>query len=69
MVDQLEMILGQGGEVPAAAIVELRSAIELVRGGQPCPPSAPCSPPVLKVAGVGERFGLLCSGLAVGLWQ
>jgi hypothetical protein len=37
MVDQLEVILSQGGEVPAAAIAELRSAIELVRGGQPCP--------------------------------
>ena len=37
MVDRLEVIMGQGGEVPAAAIAELRSAIELVRGGQPCP--------------------------------
>lgn len=37
MVDRLEVILGQGGEVPAAAIVELRSAIELVRGGHSCP--------------------------------
>ena len=37
MVDRLEVILGQGGEVPAAAIVELRSAIGLVRSGQPCP--------------------------------
>jgi hypothetical protein len=54
MVDQLEMILGQGGEVPAAAIVELHSAIELVRGGQPCPQSAPCSPPVLNSAARAE---------------
>jgi hypothetical protein len=52
MVDRLEMILGQGGEVPTAAIVKLRSAIELVRGGQSCPQPAPCSPPVQKVAGV-----------------
>ena len=37
MVDRLEVIMGQGGEVPRVAIVELRSAIELVRGGRPCP--------------------------------
>jgi hypothetical protein len=37
MVDRLEVILGQGGDVPSAAIVELRAAIELVRDGQPCP--------------------------------
>ncbi|HEY6422130.1 MAG TPA: hypothetical protein VIY28_02540 [Pseudonocardiaceae bacterium] len=37
MVDRLEVILSQGGEMPAALITELRSAVELVRSGQSCP--------------------------------
>ncbi|HVE95626.1 MAG TPA: hypothetical protein VNA67_01350 [Pseudonocardiaceae bacterium] len=36
LVDRLEAVLAQGRDVPAAVISEVRSAIELVRGGQPC---------------------------------
>ncbi len=36
MVDRLEKVLGQVSEIPMAASLELRAAIELVRGGQPC---------------------------------
>jgi hypothetical protein len=36
LVDRLEATLDQGRDVPTAAIAEVRSAIELVRGGQPC---------------------------------
>jgi hypothetical protein len=38
MADRLEVILSrQGGAMPEALITELRSAVELVRSGQPCP--------------------------------
>ena len=36
IVDRLEAAAGQGDGVPAAAIEQVRKAIELVRGGQPC---------------------------------
>ncbi len=36
IVDRLEAVVDQVRDIPAAAITEVRSAIELVRGGQPC---------------------------------
>lgn len=36
LVDRLEVIVSQVRDAPAAASTEVRSAIELVRGGQPC---------------------------------
>jgi hypothetical protein len=36
IVDRLELVVDQENEIPAAAIIEIRSVIELVRGGQPC---------------------------------
>ena len=36
VVDWLEKVLGQVSEIPMAAPLELRAAIELVQGGQPC---------------------------------
>jgi hypothetical protein len=36
VVDRLETILGEVNEIPMAASLEPRAAIELVRDGQPC---------------------------------
>jgi hypothetical protein len=37
LVDQLEVVAGQNSVMPTAVSTELRLAINLVRGGQPCP--------------------------------
>jgi hypothetical protein len=37
LVDQLELVAGQNSAMPTAVSTELRSAINLVRDGQPCP--------------------------------
>ncbi len=36
IVDRLEAAVDRWDEIPAAAITELRSAIDLMRGGQAC---------------------------------
>jgi hypothetical protein len=36
LVDQLEVTVDHGEEIPLAAITDVRSAIELVRDGRPC---------------------------------
>ena len=37
LVDQLELVVSQNSVTPTAVSTELRLAINLVRGGQPCP--------------------------------
>jgi rRNA-processing protein FCF1 len=34
IVDQLEAVVDRQGEIPATVVAELRSAIDLMRGGQ-----------------------------------
>ena len=44
IADRLEAVLDHGGEIPTAAITEVRSAIELLRRGRPAPAVPPLAP-------------------------